>query len=258
MRAIIIGAGRGSRLKPLTDDSHKTLTEIKGKRIIDWILNALYEGGVDDVVYIEGFNGKVIRQAFPEFTYVKNENWQNNNIMESLMCAEPFMDEPFISSYCDILYTPTIVEKLRQSPADIALGVDTDWVEHYRYRSKHPPKDAEKLTVQEGLVKRINRGLDPSICYGEFIGVAKFNIAGARLLKSHYHRCKKRFSGRPFRESPVFENSMLIHLLDEMLDKGVSMVNADTHGNYREIDTHQDLELAEKYWKYSANKFNDD
>ena len=51
---------------------------------------------------------------------------------------------------------------------------------------------------------------------------------------------------------------MLIHMLDEMVDKGVSMVNVEKHGNYREIDTHQDLELAEKYWKYSANKFNDD
>ncbi len=104
--------------------------------------------------------------------------------------------------------------------------------------------------MQEDLVKRINRGLDPSICYGEFIGVAKFSIDGARLLKSHYHRCQKRFAGRPFRESPVFEKSMLIHLLDEMLEKGVSMVNVDTHGNYREIDTHQDLELAEKYWEF--------
>ena len=43
---------------------------------------------------------------------------------------------------------------------------------------------------------------------------------------------------------------MLIHLLDEMLEKGASMVNVDTHGNYREIDTHQDLELAEKYWEF--------
>ena len=124
------------------------------------------------------------------------------------------MDVPFISTYCDILYTPAIVEKLRQSPAEIALGVDTDWVEHYRYRTQHPPKDAEKITVENGQVKCINRGLDPSICYGEFIGVSKFSIEGARLLKSHYRRCQKRFAGRPFREPPVFERSMLIQLLD--------------------------------------------
>ncbi|MCH9047191.1 MAG: phosphocholine cytidylyltransferase family protein, partial [SAR324 cluster bacterium] len=61
MRAIIIGAGRGQRLKPLTDDSHKTLTEIKGKRILDWILDALVGGGVHDIVYIDGFNGQAIR-----------------------------------------------------------------------------------------------------------------------------------------------------------------------------------------------------
>ena len=168
------------------------------------------------------------------------------------------MDVPFISTYCDILYTPAIVEKLRQSPADIALGVDTDWVEHYRYRSRHPPKDAEKLTVQEGLVKRVNRGLDPSICYGEFIGVSKFSIDGARLLKSHYHRCQKRYAGLPFRESPVFEKSMLIHLLDEMLEKGVSMVNVDTHENYERLIPIKILNWLKNIGSIYSNKFNDD
>ncbi|MEE9150199.1 MAG: phosphocholine cytidylyltransferase family protein [Candidatus Tectomicrobia bacterium] len=249
MRAIIIGAGRGQRLEPLTDDSHKTLTEIKGKRIIDWILAALTANGIDDIVYIAGFNQHVIRAAFPQFTYVHNRAWETNNILASLMCAEHLMDTPFVSTYCDILYTPAIVRHLVAAEADIALGVDTHWLEHYRYRTQHPPTDAEKVTVQDGWVTKVNRGLSRAESYGEFIGVAKFTPSGARQLREHYHRCKQRYVDTPFRNSPRFEQAMLIHLLDEMLEQGVRMAHVDTPGDYREIDTHEDRALAEQFWR---------
>jgi choline kinase len=252
MRAIIIGAGRGQRLKPLTDDSHKTMTEIKGQRIIDWILTALRANGIADIVYIEGFNRQVIRDAFPEFTYVHNALWETNNIMESLMCAEAFMDEPFITTYCDILYTPEVIRQLIACTADIALGVDTDWRQHYRYRTQHPPTDAEKVTVHGGWVTRVNRSLNEAESYGEFIGVAKFSPAGASHLRQHYHRCKALHAGKPFREAALFEKAMLIHLLDEMLEQGVRMAHVDTPGDYREIDTHEDRELAERWWRFTA------
>ncbi len=65
MRAIIIGAGRGHRLRPLTDSSHTRFTKIQGKRILDWILEAFASAGIDDVCFIEGFNGHVVREAYP-------------------------------------------------------------------------------------------------------------------------------------------------------------------------------------------------
>ena len=249
MRAIIIGAGRGQRLRPLTDDSHKSFTEIQGKRILDWILEAFAGAGIDDVCFIEGFNGDVVREAYPQFTFRRNGDWANNNILVSLMHAEDLMDQSFITTYCDILYTPRLIRDLVAATADIALGTDTDWVSHYRYRSQHPPSDAEKLTVKDGLVTRVSRTIDAADAYGEFVGVAKFSTDGARLLREHYHRCRERFSGREFREGRVFEDAMMIHLFDEMIENGVAISHVDTHGHYREIDTHQDLELANRFWR---------
>ncbi len=249
MRAIIIGAGRGNRLRPLTDDSHKSFTEIRGKRILNWILEAFAGAGIDDVCFIEGFNGHVVREAYPQFTFRRNGDWANNNILGSLMYAEDLMDGPFISSYCDILYTAQLIRDLIAVPAEIALGTDTDWVSHYRYRSQHPPSDAEKLTAKDGLVTRVSRTIDAADAYGEFVGVAKFSTDGAGLLREHYHRCRERCSGREFREGRIFEDAMMIHLFDEMIDKGVAMSHVDTHGHYREIDTHQDLGLANRFWR---------
>ena len=249
MRAIIIGAGRGHRLRPLTDNSHNCFVEIQGKRIQDWILEAFAGAGIDDVCFIEGFNGHVVREAYPKFTFRRNGDWANNNILVSLMYAEDLMDRPFITSYCDILYTAQLICDLVAASVDIALGTDTDWVSHYQYRTQHPPSDAEKLTVNDGLVTRVSRAIDAADAYGEFVGVAKFSTDGARLLREHYYRCRKRYPGREFREGRVFEDAMMIHLFDEMIDKGVAMSHVDTHGHYREIDTHQDLELANRFWK---------
>lgn len=249
MRAIIIGAGRGQRLMPATTHAPKCFTEVRGKRILDWILDALYGGGVTEVCFIGGYFIDVVRRDYPDFTFRHNADWQNNNILASLMHAEDLMDEPFITSYADILYTPEIVRRLHDCRADIALGVDTDWVEHYRPRTQHPPHDAEKVAVADGRVTRVDRRLPADQAYGEFIGVAKFTKAGAAQLRAHYHRCRAEHAGRPFREAPVFEKAYLIHMLQEMIEAGVHMTHEDTPGNYREIDTLEDLALAEKYWK---------
>ena len=69
------------------------------------------------------------------------------------------------------------------------------------------------------------------------------------MLKEHYHRCQKLFTGKPFREAALFEKAYLIHLFQEMIESGVKMAHADTPGNYMEVDTQQDFELAQKFWQ---------
>ena len=55
MRALVLGAGRGSRLNALTDDQPKPYAPIGGHRILDWLLAALTEAGVDEIVFIGGY-----------------------------------------------------------------------------------------------------------------------------------------------------------------------------------------------------------
>jgi hypothetical protein len=95
----------------------------------------------------------------------------------------------------------------------------------------------------------VHRGISPSEAYGEFTGIAKFSAAGATLLRQHYHEARRTSSGKPFREAAVFEKAYLIHLLQHMIEAGVKMAHADTAGNYMEVDTQQDFELARKYWQ---------
>src|SRR3954452_4524113 len=78
VKAIIIGAGRGSRLKHLTDDIPKTLVPILGRPMLDGILEALAAGGFTskDIIFICGYKADVIRARYPDFTYVENTNWE--------------------------------------------------------------------------------------------------------------------------------------------------------------------------------------
>ena len=157
MRAIIIGAGRGRRLMPTTENAPKCFAEIRGKRILDWTLDALKAGGVTDICFIGGYRIEAVQREYPHFTFRHNRDWEQNNILVSLMCAEDLMDRPFVTTYSDILFTGDIVADLVASPADIALGMDTDWREHYRPRSQHPPHDAEKAITENGRVVRVQR-----------------------------------------------------------------------------------------------------
>lgn len=248
MRAIIIGAGRGRRLMPTTADTPKCFAEVQGKRLLDWGQEALAAAGIRDICFIGGYQTDKVRAAYPHFTFRHNRDWAHNNILLSLMHAEDVMTEPFVCAYSDILFTADAVKRLLAATADIALSVDTQWLARYQHRTHHPPDDAEKVTVTNGWVTRIHRAIDPQKAHGEYTGMAKFSTAGAAALKEHFHRCRDRHAGKPFREAAMFEKAYLIHLFQEMIEAGVKMAHADTPGGYMEIDTQQDFELAQTHW----------
>jgi L-glutamine-phosphate cytidylyltransferase len=249
MRAIIIGAGRGRRLMPATSDCPKCFAQVHGKRILDWGLAALAAAGIRDICFIGGYQIDKVRAEYPHLMFRHNPEWPHNNILASLMHAEDLMSEPFVCAYSDILFTANVVKRLLANPADIVLAVDTLWLERYQHRTHHPPDDAEKVAANNGCVTRIHRSIDPGLAHGEYTGVAKFSATGAEMLREHHQRCRERFAGKPFREAEVFEKAYLIQLFQEMIEAGVKIAHADTAGEYMEIDTQQDFDLARSNWK---------
>jgi L-glutamine-phosphate cytidylyltransferase len=250
MRAIIIGAGRGSRLQHRTDEVPKTLVEVLGRPMLDWILEALAAGGFQrkDVVFISGYAEHVVRARYPELTFVRNERWEHNNILASLLCAREHLRGGFVSTYADIVYEPGIVERLVRAPEDLVLGCDTEYRARYVGRTEHPESDAEKLSAGGRRVTRISRNISPEEATGEFIGVMKATPAGAAMLIDGFDRAKARFEGQTYREGRSFERAYLIDLLAELLEGGTAMYRENTAGGYMELDTLQDLSMSEGWW----------
>lgn len=250
VKAIVIGAGRGSRLRHLTEEIPKTLVPILGRPMLDGILEALAAGGFrrSDVVFICGYKADVIQAAYPDLRYVENREWERNNILLSLLCAREHLEGGFVSTYADIVYRPSIVADLVASPHDITLACDTAWRRRYAGRSQHPETDAEKLVADGERVLRISRHVAPEEASGEFIGVMRLSPVGARQFLDAFDRAAARHDGGEYREGRTFQKAYLIDLLQDMLEQGIPMHRVDTDGGYMEIDTLEDASLAERWW----------
>jgi len=250
MRPIIIGAGRGSRLEHLTEEIPKTLVPVMGRPILEWVLEALAEGGFarKDVIFICGYRAESIKQRYPEFTYVENRDWANNNILLSLMTAREHLKDGFVSTYADIIYRGAIVSGLVASPHDKVLGCDTDWRRRYVGRTRHPETDAEKMRAKGDEIIELSRTIPSDAAAGEFIGVAKFTADGAAEVGDAFERARAVFAGQVFREKRTFEKAYLIDLFQDMIEKGSTFHRVDTYGGYMEIDTLQDESFAASWW----------
>lgn len=250
MKAIVIGAGRGSRLRHLTEEIPKTLVPVLGRPMLDSILDALAAGGFarKDVVFICGYKAEVIKARYPDLNYVENTRWERNNILASLLCAREHLADGFVSTYADIVYRPETVAELVRAPWDITLACDTDWRRRYHGRSQHPETDAEKMRAEDRRVVELSRRIDSERASGEFIGVMKLSAAGASRFVKAFDEAEKAFPEGVFREGRTFEKAYLIDLLQHMLEGGEAMHRVDTHGGYMEIDTLEDASLAEQWW----------
>ena len=256
LRAIIIGAGRGSRLKALTDQQPKCYAPVGGRRILDWTLDALKSAGLGadsdqssgGPVFIGGYQIDTIRGDYSELTFVHNDDWPNNNILASLFYAEYYMEKGFVCSYSDILYRDTVVMRALEHKGDIVLRVDTHWRDRYCERSQHPEDDAEKIMAEGDRVVRVSRDIPAAQAHGEYIGVAKCTARGAAVLREHFHRVRVQSNGRPWRGATCFDKAYLILLFQELIEQGVDVRMVSTAGDYMEIDTEEDYALANRDW----------
>jgi L-glutamine-phosphate cytidylyltransferase len=254
MRPIVIGAGRGSRLGPETDEVPKALVPVMGRSMLDWILEALAAAGfaVRDVLFIGGYKIDVVRARYPALSYVENRDWERNNILGSLLCARAELGAGFVSTYADIVYRGSTVKKLVASTHDKVLACDTDWRRRYVDRSQHPETDAEKMRAEGDRVVELSRRIASDRASGEFVGVMKFSAEGAREMVSAFDEARARHAGSAWREGRTFERAYLIDLFQDMIEQGAAFHRVDTHGGYMEVDTREDLACAEKWWRESA------
>lgn len=244
MKAIIIAAGPASRLNPLTNDKPKCLLKIAGKPILEHQIDTLKSCGITDISVIKGYKKEKIN--YPNLKYYINDNYQNNNILNSLFYAKKEMDSEFIVMYSDILFDKSVVEELLKSQKDISIVVDTDWQEYYQGRTKHPIEEAENVIIQNGKIFKIGKHLKAEESDGEFIGMAKFSKKGGEVFKKEFQRVKNKYWDKPFQKAETFEKAYLTDMLQEIIERGIDVYPVKIQKNWWEIDTDQDFEKVKK------------
>ena len=251
MKAIIVAAGPGSRLRQITSNKPKCLIAIGGKTILERALEALRENRIEEIVVVKGYCSQLI--DYPNITYYENPNYRENNILRSLFYAEREMDDDFIFSYSDIIFGNEIVAKLMNQTADIALTVDVNWRQRYQGRDQHPVSEAELVKVKNGQVVKIGKEVVlPDEAHGEFIGLAKFTKSGAEAMRTAYHRIAEERPTAPFQHAASLDKAYMTDMIQELVDNGSLVRSIDIEGGWMEIDTPQDLEEVRRRFADSS------
>jgi choline kinase len=243
VNAIIVAAGMGRRLRPYTDDRPKCLVEINGRSILERQLDAYRAAGVEQIYIVRGYMKDRIQ--VPGARYFANDDYERNNILLSLFCAEEAMAGGFLFSYADIVFRPEVVRTALLTEGEYALVIDRRWQAAYEGRSAHPVEEAEVARVEGGRVVRVGKKTVPKEqASGEFIGLARFSAGAVENMRTRFHQRRRERAGQPSGTAPRFEVAYVTDLLNDLIDGGEVMRPAFIDGGWREIDTVEDLERA--------------
>jgi choline kinase len=184
MKAIILAAGRGSRMGGLTDTQPKGLVSLRGKPLLEWQLASLRAAGIHEIALVTGYRHEALSPyGLPMF---HNPDWRRTNMVTSLACAREWLQaEACIVSYSDIFYEANAVGKLMDSDAAFALTYDPDWLRLWQARFDCPLSDAETFRVSDGG-RLLEIGSKPSSVeevQGQYMGLLRFTPAGWAMLE---------------------------------------------------------------------------
>ncbi|NDF48111.1 MAG: phosphocholine cytidylyltransferase family protein, partial [Nitrosopumilaceae archaeon] len=122
MKAIILAAGEGKRLRPLTDNIPKCMVNLFGVSLLQRQVDIFRKSGIDDISVITGYRSDKIN--IQSVRYFHNDKYDTTNMVETLFCAKEVMSGSVIVSYGDIVFQKNVLEKLVQSNDDFSIVVD--------------------------------------------------------------------------------------------------------------------------------------
>ena len=243
-KALIIAAGLGSRLKKHTENLPKCMLDFGGKTLLQRQLESYKKNGIKDISLVRGYKKEKIN--YTNIKYFENDDYKNNNILNSMFYAEKIINGNIIISYSDILFDPSVVERTLKSDHDISVVVDIDWRGYYVGRKDHPISEAENVIFNSNneveKIGKINTGNQE--VHGEFIGMIKLSNRGTEIFKEHFHRLKKIYWNKPFQRAKIFQKAYLTDFIQELVDIGIKVHCVIIESGWKEIDTVEDYKKA--------------
>ena len=241
-KAIILAAGRGSRLHPYTDDKPKCLTELAGMTLIGRQIATLRDAGITDIVIATGYMREQF--ALPATRQVHNPDWADTNMVETLFCGRAEFGDDVIVCYSDIVYDPAVIAALIASPHGISVIYDRQWRALWEMRFDDPLDDAETFRIDDaGRIIEIGaKAKTIEEIEGQYIGLMRFKGAGVAKLAAA--RANWSSVERDWMKSRPVRKAYMTDLLMEMIHMGHDVMGVPIDGGWLEIDTVSDFEKA--------------
>jgi len=241
MKAIILAAGIGSRISPLTDNCPKSLLKIYDKTILEMMISHIQDCHINDIIFVTGYLEEQIKEYvninFPDLKayFVTNEKYAETNTGFSLLLAKDFVENSdFIKFDADVVFDKEILKKLIEYPYENALCID-----------KNIHLDAEEIKViidDKNKILKASKTVDPQKAIGESIGIEKIGKNTAKLLFQELEEVMKDKKNHQEYYEVAYER---------LIEKGESFHSLDITGLvWVEIDTKEDFELAKNIQKF--------
>lgn len=240
--AVILAAGRGSRMKGLTEACPKCLLELAGHPLLYWQQAALRDAGLQRLIVVRGYHADML---CGDFETVDNPRWAETNMVRTLLCAFPLLQQAgdVIVSYADIVYHSAHVRALGVLRGDICLTYDTRWEELWRLRQENVLEDAETFRQEGGRLLEIGgRPQHLDEVQGQYMGLLKFSPEGRRRVAAYVESL-----------SPSQGDKLdMTSLLRALLAQGEDIRVCPVAGGWCECDTPEDIQHYEQRLREGA------
>ena len=250
-KALILAAGSGSRLMPLTADRPKCLVELGGKALLDWQFESLRSGGVDAVSMVVGYKQEAIRaHAGPKLeSLYENADFATTNMVETLIRARSCLESvpaggTLLLAYGDIVYAPDIVSALLKDPSDISVAVDLEWLKLWSARTENPLLDAETLRMdsQRRLLEIGQKPKTLEEIQAQYLGLVKLSRKGIDVLLASYDRASREIAAGRTAWGRVtnLQKAYMTDLLQGLVLEGADIRALPIRRGWIEVDTLDD------------------
>ena len=259
MKVIILAAGEGKRLRPLTNEIPKCLVTLFGKSILHRQIEIYKKLNIKDIIIISGYKREKIKiENIQEY---HNKEFDSTNMLETLFCAENELEDSVIIAYGDIIFEEENLNLLINSKEDISVVIDKKWKEYWFARMDDPIKDVESLKLDSnGYITNIGKPVkNIDEIEGQYIGLMKFQNEGLKIMKEFYKKTRKQAKEtgiNPLNPDIAFKKSYITDFIRGLVNEGQKIKAVPIEKGWLELDTYQDYKIyKEMFDKGTISKF---
>lgn len=180
-KAIILAAGRGSRLQKILKGEPKPLLKIHKHSLLEILINDLKYLKVNNIVIITGFKSKKIRDKIKnKAKYNFYSNYKNTNNLHTLLHSKKELNQSLLCLFSDVVFDKKILKKLLGAKQDIVLAID----------KKSRLTNTMRVKIKNSCISAIGNHIKTKKCDGNFIGFAKFSLKGSKIIKKELEKYK--------------------------------------------------------------------
>lgn len=237
MKAVILAAGRGSRMGAHTDDRPKCLVEVGGRPLLARQVAALRAGGAKEIGIVRGYRAEAL--DVPGVVYFDNARWAETNMVMSLATAASWLErDSVLVSYSDIFYRAELVRRIAAAAGDLVVAYDRSWLNIWKRRFADPLGDAETFRADPAgkLIEIGAKTTRLDDIQGQYMGLLKFTPAAWNAVTQELDALA------PAARDRIDMTSLLRRLLAR---PGFAIATLATDGQWGEVDSPSDVAVYE-------------